>query len=259
MILDTPPQKENAEQNNITLAEETYFARIENSNTFFYSAPIDNIESKLFILPNTFFVLLTGNANDENNLFYSAIYMDKNGYVKKNEVKPVSNIPQKPYANNLSFSVFSTSGLELRETPQNTPFNIITEIPYLEKNLIYYGSLEGDEVIPDMTNEWYYCKYINNNSTYFGYLYAGYCYLLPPIPQNAEAVEYINDEIFKQVNLPTTPTQDENAFVSDDLKIVIIIGACLPFLFIIYLLFKPTKIMVDNGNKKPKKKYIFYT
>ena len=232
-----------------------FYARIETENIYFYSQAVDNNIYKMFEIPKTYFVLLTGNAGDEQDMFYLATYMDKNGYVKKNEVKPVVNKPMKPFANDLSFSIYSLSGLDLREKPEITPFNIITNIPFLEKNLIYYGDIIGEEMVPELGEQWYYCKYLSGNNSYYGYLYAPYCYLGPYYSPNTEIVEYYNGELFENKNTPTSTSPENPILLSNEIKIIIIICACLPCLFIIYLLFKPTKIMLDNGNQSNKKKY----
>lgn len=233
---------------------ETVYARIENDNIYFYSAPINDETSQLFCLPKTYFVMLTANAEDQDNLFYCAYYSGITGYVKKSDVKPVEGVPLRPHADNLSFRVFSPNGLELRSTPNaSSPFNIITTVNYLETNLVYYGLKQGEEMISQKGNNWYYCKYIKSNNSFMGYLYAPLCDLLPPLTPNTEVLQYKIGELFV-IDTPTTAPDTEGIKLPQELKIIIIICAVLPCILIIYLLFKPTKLLMDNGTNQPKKK-----
>ncbi|MDD4815882.1 MAG: hypothetical protein PHQ62_01930 [Clostridia bacterium] len=238
-------------ESNICFAD-TYqkqYARITADNVYFYSQPIDNPNYYLFCIAKSYFVELTANAQDTNNLFFCANYLDKSGYIKKSEVKPVIGTPQTPFADKISFRMFVPGGQELRSTPaSSTPFNIITTVPYLETNLIYLGFCNGEELVSQKGNIWYYCKYISGSSVYFGYLYSAFCDLLTPISLNLENLEFFEGELFVE-EINETETQPENFNISNELKIVIIVAICLPCFLIVYLLFKPTKLIIDNGKK----------
>lgn len=229
-----------------------YYARVIDDNSYFYSAPLDDNSAKLFVLPKTYFVQVVGNAGDDNNLFFVAYYMEKNGYVKKSDVQVVDGVPLVPYASSFSFRVFVPSGLDLRSTPSTAvPFNIIINVPYLETNLVYFGSMNGEEMIAQKGTEWYYCKYISGANTYYGYLYAGLCDLLPQIPQNTEFFQPIDDEIFANPNLDKLTTA-QTPKLAQEIQILLVIAICIPCVFVIWLLFKPTKLMIDDGQGKKK-------
>ena len=234
---------------------QTYYGRINSENVYLYSNPVDKNEYKLFLLPCTYFVQLTGKPPENSDLFYTANYMDISGFVKQQEVVVIDGTPQKPYVDNLSFSIFSTSGLELRTSPEISPFNIVSNVSYLEKNLIYYGCIDGEEMIPQLGKKWYYCKYLDNNSEMFGYLYSGLCYLLPSYEPNYEVFDLIEEEIFEEQTTNTSSPIVKPPTLSEDVKIIIVICATLPCIVIIYLLFKPTKLTVDNGKNNRHKKY----
>lgn len=225
------------------------YARITANNVYLYSQPINTDSYKLFAVPISFFVELTGNAGDSEDLFYSAKYIDMSGYVKKGDVSAVQGVPTSPYASSLSFRVFSPSGLDLRSSPSSlTPFNIVINVPYLETSLIYYGTCAGEEMISQKGSDWYYCKYISNNSKYYGFLYSALCDLLPKIPTNSENLPAYEGELFAQPI--TEPLNQTNTLdLSNWLKAIIVVAICLPCFLIIYLLFKPTKLVVDNGSQ----------
>lgn len=218
-------------------ADKTYFAHIVNNSTIFYSSA--DTSSPMFILPNTYYVELLSSANDS---FYYAKYLDQYGYVEKLAVKPVSNIPQKPNLENISFRVFVPSGANLRATPYNLgATNLIYSIPFLETNFVYYGEAVGEEAISKKGNVWYYCKYLYNNLSYYGYVYAPLCDCLSSIPQNEEVPTYIDGELkFTEINQTITENHFEG--LSQTAQTIIIVAISLPCLLFIYLLFKPTRM-----------------
>jgi len=238
--------------NNFAFAEEeNVYAKIKSDNVYLYSQAINNDLYKIFCLPRSYFVILTGNAGDSSNLFYKATYMDISGFIKKNEVQPIIGTPQNPFADNLTFSTFTPNGIELRNSPSNSnSYNIVTTVSF-SKTLTYYGRISGEQMIPQMGTTWYYCKYVDEkNNIYYGYLYSEYCYLLSEITENLESFPDYQGELFPQ-SVDITPSTDQ-INLSRELKIFIIVCACVPCFIIIYLLFKPTKLIIDNGNHKKK-------
>lgn len=237
---------------NIVYASTSIFAKVENINVCFYSSPIDTASNQLFEIPQSYFVELLANAEDDDDLFYSARYLDMCGYVKKSDVLPVQGSPIKPFASDINFRVFAPNGLDLKSTPNGSlPFNKVITVPYLCSNLIFYGKISGEQMIPQKSNLWYYCKYLNGEDSYYGYLYSDLCDSLTPITQNTETLPAFEGDLFY-----TPPEVQEQNILSSKpstLKIVIIVAICLPFLFVVYLIFKPTKL-AENTEKSPAKK-----
>ena len=234
-------------------AQTTVFARIEKAGVFFFNSPIDEAAYHVFELPTTYFVELLGKAEDADDLFYSARYLDVCGYVKKTDVAPVQGTPTTPFASEISFRVFALSGLDLKSTPSgDSPFNRIVNVPYLCTNLVFYGKCHGQQLVPEKSDVWYYCKYISGDSTYFGFLYSEFCDNLSQIPTNTEILPAYQGELFVKPPINQT-TQSTAPQISDGLKIFVIIAISMPCIFIVYLLFKPTKL-VENVDKKPNKK-----
>lgn len=235
------------------LAEGPIFAKVETSGVFLYNSPISEENYKVFEIPATYYVELLADAKDESGLFYSARYIDVFGYVKKSEVLAVEGTPSHPFATNASFRIFSPSGLDLKSTPSNeTPFNRIVNVPYLCTDLVFYGQILGDEMIPDKSNTWYYCKYISGTSVYYGYLYSDLCDKLSTIPQNTEILPKFEGELFVPILEPEVAPSPLSA-LNIEVKLLVIIAVCLPCLALIYLIFKPTKLVADNGTEKSKK------
>ena len=235
------------------IAQSTIFAKVEKSGVFFYNSPIDDVAYKIFEIPTTYFVELLGKAEDSENLFYTARYIDVYGYIKKADVTPVQSTPIKPFADGINFRVFSPNGLDLKSTPTNdTPFNRIVNVPYLCTDLVFYGTLSGGQMIPDKSSTWYYCKYITSGTSYYGFLYSDLCDKLPTIAPNTENLPLYEGELFvsppptSSVN-PTTPS------LSGGLKIVLALAIGLPCFLVVYFIFKPTRLAIDNGEKHKKK------
>ena len=240
-------------QNTKVFAENIFYARVLSTNIYLYSTPTETETSstQMFMIPITYFVRLLG---EENSLFYRAEYNGIFGYIKKTEVSCINQTPKNPYANNISFRVFTPSGANLRSSPNETGgiTNLVTTIPFMCTNLEYYGQIQGEEAISYKGNVWYYCKYVRDNQEFFGYVYSPLCDLLTNIPQNTEVFEYITPNFDK---VDKTDAQETNYLsISTPWQVVIIVAICLPCIFIIYFLFKPTKIAMQTSPKKRVKK-----
>lgn len=234
-------------------ANQTVFARVQSAGVFLYNNPIDEDQYKVFEIPTTYFVELLGHASDEEGLFYSARYMDVCGYVKKSLVAPVQGAPIKPFADEISFRVFALSGLDLKSTPQSdTPFNRIVSVPYLCNDLVFYGFCQGEQMIPEKSSVWYYCKYISSGGSYYGYLYSEFCDKLSLVSANTETLPAFEGPLFVQPD-NVQNTGSASPAISNELKIFVIVAICLPCVFIVYLLFKPSKLVEDDGKKSKKK------
>ena len=247
-------------------AATTYYARVKYSNCPLLKSPsVDTSFSNThFLLPQTYFVEILAKVSDE---FFEAQYLGTRGYIKKSDVDFVAGTPQTPFANKISFRVFAQNGLNLRSSPKESEgiANRLTTIPFLETNLQYIGQIEGEEAISNRGNIWYYCNYYRFDETLTGYVYAGYCDMLTNITQNTEQLPVIPEPSFEQ-----TSVKNETSDIGDGslnklskrAQILIIVSVSLPALIILYLLFKPTKIVANlkaskksPDAKKKKKRY----
>ena len=225
--------------------ELTYYAKVQESGKYFYSNPVDNDESKLFILPQTYFVYITDNANE---LFYVAQYKDKYGYVKKEDVVVMNGSPVTPFASR-TFTIKDIDGLTLYPTPNfsnNTP---LATIDYLTIVSTYYGDMPGEN-IPDLNSPWFYCKIVQESQTIYGYVYSDSCYKISSIPANNETFEIVSSPTFES-------PQVQDASLSEVAMAFIVIGVSLPCILIIYLLIKPTlqKTKTSTSKKTTRKRH----
>lgn len=233
-------------------ASQTYFAQITNNQTYIYQSPEKSDASKIFLLPQTYFVELL-DSHDES--FYSARYDDIYGYVLKTQVKPVKNIPAIPFLQNINFRIFVPGGADLRSTPYNNgTINLVYSVPFLDNNIAYYGTIQGEEVISKKGNIWYFCKYYTDNLSYTGYIYSPLCDCLTTIPNNTESVEFLepNELHFKEDIIQSSGEAFEG--LSQTTTTIIIIAISLPCLLLIYLLFKPTRMAQANAESETKTK-----
>ena len=126
-----------------------------------------------------------------------------------------------------------------------------TKIPTLTNNIQYIAQIEGESLISGRTNIWYYCKYISENNSYYGYVYSDFCDEMQPIQNNLESLEFTNNPTFEPYIEPIkTIPQNSNI-----LGIVIAILS-IPALIFIFLIMNGTKIL--NQSKIKRKEIIDY-
>lgn len=216
----------------------TYYAKVL-STAYFYSSPSALDEAQIFMLPESYFVLLIG----EENGFYYAKYLDLYGYVKKNDVTPMDGTPTTPYAT-LSFRVFNENGLKIQSRPNYSSQNV-GKLDYLQKDVLLYGSLNGQEPFPQSSNEWYYCKGDINGKHVNGYVFSYYCDTVTKLEENIEYFPQIEgDLVFNKGSLPS------GGGLSDTVKAIIILSVALPCLVVLYLLLSPGKHKLHRKSAK---------
>lgn len=216
------------------------YAQVMNENVYFFKTPVadTSYDNVFFILPKTYFVILTESANDD---FYTAKYSNLDGYVKKNEVQAISGKPSTPFLQNVNFRVYSELSCQLMSKPTLNSTQITT-IPVLTKNIIYIASTKGDTLIEDRTNLWIYCKYAEG---LYGYVYSDFCDGLPnPMPTNSEQVTYIPNPTFSAIT-------KNQALPENDNKIGIIIGILsIPAIIFVFMIFQGSKILSKEKTKR---------
>ena len=217
---------------------QSYYARIMFDNVLLYKAPVESTENSnvYFELPKTYFVELLSLANDD---FYEVNYSSFHGYVKKDSVQAVNQKPTTPYLENISFRVYAEMSRDLRSEPNTTAgtSSQVAYIPLLNRNLTYYGRIEGERLIEGRTNIWYYCKFTADKD-YYGYVYSDFCDEITPIISNSEEVTYISNPDFKTTEIEKTsmPTNDKN--------VGIIVGIlAIPALIFLFMVIKSKNIL----------------
>lgn len=219
--------------------KKTYYAKVEKSDVYFFNQPNDIDGAKVFILPKSYFVLLLDSASPD---FFYCSYGEKFGYVKKDDVTPMSGLPQTPYATSTKITISNFGGFPLLPAPQEfSEYSTFPLLPMLGEDVVFYGLMKGDSLLPDKDNLWYYVCY----QDMFGYVYSQYCYPYS-LQENNEIFDKIDGELFPN------PLTSPSSHLSDTAKTFIIIAVSLPCVLILYLLIKPTIIM-EKSEKKRKK------
>lgn len=219
-------------------AQTNYYAKVMEENVYLYSQPIDDAQYFMFSIPESYFVLLLGQENED---FFYAQYDDLFGYVKKDEVVVMDGTPAQPFASS-QFRIFALEGMGLYSSPYFNNESILLEIPFLADNLVYYGNIQGQS-IPGKSGIWYYCSYQGEK----GYVYSVFC-------DNLDVT--VNNEMFNVVDSPFFDDGSPNS-LSPVAMTFIIIGVSLPCVVVIYLLIKPTftrEKVLDNNSKIHKRK-----
>lgn len=224
----------------------SYYAKVMTSGVYFYHS--QNDAGKQFEIPQSYFVLLTGDASEE---FYSAKYGNRIGFVKKNEVSPMDGSPKSPFATNFNFRITSMSGLPLfKEATFES--EEVASLQFLEDDIYFYGNFQGQEFFENSTDIWYYCSYTKNNKTEFGYVFSYYCDFITPISQNNEYFEEIKEQ------LVFTPQTLQATTQSDTIKALIILAVVIPVLIGLYFFLSPKKAKTKDRPKRAKRRTDYY-
>ena len=220
--------------NNLAFADsvDTYY-RIIGENVFLYKQPTleSTLENIYFKLPQSYFVKLI--SQQENVLYVE--YDGICGYVSTNDLQQCFSTPSVPYALNLSLEIIEACNVVVYSTPSSTG-EYVGLIPFNATNIKYYGSVNGQEVMPDQGSVWHFVRYQSfEQGVLFGYVYAPLTTNLSDVPTNTEEVQTTPDDI-QQVS--GSPVSAE--FKSTD-TVLVIVGLAVLALVLLYLLFKPDK------------------
>lgn len=225
-------------------AETNFFAQVQKSGVYLNSTPAP---SPIFEIPKTFYVEL---LEDKKDGYYKAQYMDIVGYVNASDIQCVSEIPLTPYLNNINFRILGEQSSELRSEPSRAKglSTLISELPLYETNFTYYGIIEGDEVVPDRTNLWFYAKYTKNNLSKVGYIYSGLTDKLTPITYNELSLYPIDSHVWKieteDALAPTTPSFEPPTTN----QLLIILAITIPMLILLIAIFRPARAKNTKHN-----------
>lgn len=219
--------------NKIVYAE-TSFAQAKKS-THLYKNTNFLDESILCIVEETYFVEILAEADN----LYKVNYNNVTGFVKKNDVLEVLNIPNTPYPYNIQLEIGSDCNLRSSPTTKSKVNNILTTIYKGETNISFIGRIYADEAIDFCGTTWYYVNY----NGYTGYIYNKYVKSITPIYKNTENVTFIKNEEIKLTNpIVHTPS------------LILILIMLIPCILIILILYLPRKFKIKNRRQsKPQK------
>lgn len=201
------------------------YALIGDNATFYMRSDTDF--KPLFVLPQGYFVRLTG---EENGDYFAANYLDLNGYVLASGVEKVDYTPRYKYNETNSLTIVGDGhAVNLRSAPDHTTKNVLTEIPD-ETVAYFYGTQAGTSQIPAIGEQWYYVRSGSGSETVRGYVYSLY----------ADAKPVMANVIEREPAAPTEPAVEETEQPSDYTmrdEIIIVVSLCIPAIVVMYLLF----------------------
>lgn len=202
-------------------ASDYSYARIVdgNVNLYKFTTSDNSIDNILCVIEKTYFVEIISEGSEDYKVNYNGVV----GYVKKNDVVPVSGSPTTPYPVNINLVVGSNCNLRKSPTTRSTASNIISTIPKGETNITFIGRVFSEEVIDFGGTTWYYVMYNGEK----GYIYNQYLKSASPIYPNTEEVS-----VFDDTNYDTLSPLSNSGSIA---IMVLLFIPCLAILFILYV------------------------
>ena len=217
-----------------TIASSTY-ARIMNESNLYKSADTsDTIDNIICIIEKSYFVEIIS----DNDKVYKVKYNGAIGYVKKNDVQIINDIPNTPYPSGVNITIGTDCNLRSSPTTKSNKNNIITTIYRNETNINFIGRIYAEETIDFGGTIWYYISY----NGYTGYIYNKYVSHITPIYANTEKVTYKSDNL--------THIENPITHLPSIIIILILFAPCILILFILYF---PRNRKLKNKIAKSKK------
>lgn len=197
------------------------YARAMNGNVNLYKLSTDDssIDNILCLVEKTYFVEILSESADDYKVNYNGVI----GYVKKNEVTPVSGTPTTPFPLGITLVLGSNCNLRKTPTTKSIASNVISTLNKNESNITFIGRVFSEEVIDFGGNTWYYV--ICNGEK--GYIYNQYLKSASPIYPNTEEISEYKASDFVTVSPLDTP--------SSIMTIIILFVPCIAILIILYL------------------------
>ena len=235
-------------------AASTSYAIINASDCYLYrnGSDGDTLTNRLFLLPQTYFVeVVTGSGE-----LYKVKYKDVEGYADAAKLKTVDYIPVSVYPNDVTLHVeiLSPSAYVFSRPDQTSP--TVYEMPKNTANVAYYNTCAGSVFLNSDT--WYYCKYaLGEDSVVKGYLHSSVVKIDSVFPAANDTSARPTEPVTSPDN-PDEPNHTPAEIPKDSSKViraVVIIAICIPAVFIVYLLFKPSRSGKGYANNPPRSKY----
>lgn len=205
------------------LAEDQKFANANTGISFYRTTSCsDTISDTICIVEATYYVEILGDMNN----CYKAMYNGLNGYVKKNDVRLVSNTPSTPFPNNIHITLSNNCMLRSSPSTKTSISNVISTISKDNTDIIFLGRIFAEETFDFGGTEWYLVR-ANND---IGYIYNQYVKSMTPIYPSVEKANYLSSSI------PSKPNP-----LSSASSITIIVLLSLPCIAVIVILYIPSK------------------
>ena len=208
---------------NICNASTNKFARIERTTEIFKTNSSSlNIDNILCLAEATYFVELISDYDE----FYKVNYNGITGYIKKTDIKEISNTPITPYPYNIKLIINSNCNLRSTPTTKSNTNNVISTVYTTSENITFIGRVVGEEAIDFGGNVWYYVCFNGD----YGYIYNNYVKSITPIYQNTESFTYataINNTISNPIKDPPS--------------LIIMFILSIPLFAVLFILYIPKK------------------
>ncbi len=215
-------------------AQSTYARIMTESNLYRYAESNDTIENVICILEKTYFVEI---ISDNNNM-YKVKYNGVSGYVKKNDVQIINEIPNTPYPSGILITIGTDCNLRSTPTTKSNKSNVISTIYKNETNISYIGRIFAEETIDFGGTTWYYINYNGN----YGYIYNKYVSHITPTYANTEKITYKSDNI-SHIENPMTHLP----------SVIIILIMLMPCVLILLILYWPRHRVTKHKRIKNRK------
>ncbi|MCL2860817.1 MAG: SH3 domain-containing protein [Firmicutes bacterium] len=200
------------------------FARLTTNASMFSE---QNETSKIVTLPETYFVIVLGDATESG--FIRVSYLDLVGYVRFSDVEVVGFEPR-PRHHTATFTTtqfYDSEYVNLRISP-NQNSQSVAQIATGEE-LFFYGTIEGSSLFGN--NQWFKVRYENND----GAMFRGYLNYHHGTPSEIVPNNY---EIVPPPQIPNPPVIPGEEFYTNLFIAIFIIALSIPAVFIMFLLFK---------------------
>ena len=232
-------------------AETATYAKVLNG-CYLYKKPEINqagIEDVCFEIPETYFVLILENINEDCCKVQYGKYV---GYVRLSKLEIATFVPVIKTLDGVTCDIKSKAGTQLWSSP-TTSSSVLTTISAGTKGISYIAACSGVVPTGGQSDVWYYVSYTpfeNSTSVFEGYIYSENVECVSEIFSNLES----NPEVVNELN-----SEDESMIlISSTIKTVIVAIVAIPIiLIIIIILYKMIKLLQKNTkNNKFVKNYI---
>lgn len=208
-----------------TSTKSEQYAKIVDTNCYFFKTPTKNYHHSNvnFILEKSYFVLVLSTEND----FYYVYYNNIKGYILKEQVELINEVPTNPFLENITLNI--SSDCYMYSSPEVLESSKVKKLSKLTQ-LTFIGKINGSKENLHGTNLWYYCKFTENNHEIYGYVSSDNTNNLSPITENNEVT-----------TLKLSSTENTFLYLNSTTSNLIILLISLPTILVVFLLLKGFK------------------
>lgn len=215
---------------------ESQYARAEKSTNLYKLTNSQELSDVICLVEKSYFVEIISEFNEYLKVNYNGL----TGFVKKDEVISVNEIPTTPFPYNIKIKIGNSCNFRSSPTIKSTTNNIISTINSGETNIEFLGRVFAEEAIDFGGTTWYLVRFNGE----IGYIYNKYVEYISPIYENTEHTTPLVPAVNQTVN-PFSKTSN----------IIILILLLIPSIIIIIILYLPRKLNIKTKKHKVYDKY----